>query len=116
MVEVMALERPCVSTASLRYCCRESRKLAEERGRSAEEARDRLSSGHAIDLLSIGQLNERQGCAEDHRSCVDTLTGGTLPGAQTGGMGPGLMLRMVVGMGDRRHGEQPVHEHETRQQ
>ena len=30
-------------------------------------------------------------------------------------MSPGLMLRMVIGMGDRRNGQEPVHKHQAEQ-
>ncbi len=59
MVEVMAPEGPWVfHRLSTQYDCRESKKSAEERGRSAEEAGDRLSRSHAVDLPSINQLDE----------------------------------------------------------
>ena len=62
MVEVMAQEGPWIfHRLSARYGCRESKKLAEKRGRSAKEAGDGLSSGHAVDLPGIGQLDELQG-------------------------------------------------------
>ena len=61
MVEVMAPEGPWIfHRLSVRDRCRESKKLAEECGRSAEEAESRRCRGYAVDLRNVGPLNELQ--------------------------------------------------------
>lgn len=71
---------------------------------------------HNVGLTRLDHLGQSERRSQTDCYRIDALTGSTFPGTEPGGMRAGLMLRMVIGMGDRRCRQEPVHEHEAEQQ